>query len=58
MARSWRNYRAELHKYFKEINGLEDPQKAKSTPPSDIRSIKDWEYLCDMWCEPKYLVMF
>ncbi|KAL4562931.1 hypothetical protein LXL04_026962 [Taraxacum kok-saghyz] len=57
MARSWRNYQAELHKYFKEIKGLEDPVKAKSLPPSDIRPIKDSEYLCDMWCEPKYLVI-
>ena len=41
MARSWRNYRAELHNYFKEIKGLEDPIKAKTTPPSNIRSKED-----------------
>ena len=58
MARSWRNYRVELHKYFKEIGGPEDPIKAKTKPPLDIRSKEDWEYLCDMWCEPKYMVMF
>ncbi|CAI9276017.1 unnamed protein product [Lactuca saligna] len=55
MARSWRNFRAELHKYFKEIGGPEDPIKAKTKPPSNIRSKEDWEYLCDMWCEPKYM---
>ncbi|KAL4585273.1 hypothetical protein LXL04_009889 [Taraxacum kok-saghyz] len=55
MARSWRNYRAELHNYFKEIKGLEDPIKAKTTPPSNICNKEDWEYLCEMWCKPKYL---
>nr|KAJ0222694.1 hypothetical protein LSAT_V11C200088580 [Lactuca sativa] len=57
MARSWRNYQAELHKYFKEIGGPEDPIKAKTKPPSNIRNKEDWEYLCDMWCEPKYMEM-
>ncbi|KAK9066743.1 hypothetical protein SSX86_014066 [Deinandra increscens subsp. villosa] len=54
MARAWRGYRAELHVYFKEIQGLADLAKAKATPPPGTRK-EDWEYLCDMWSETKYL---
>ncbi|XP_076904199.1 uncharacterized protein LOC143559547 [Bidens hawaiensis] len=54
MARAWRGYRAKLHDYFKEIEGLDNPTKAKTTPPSNV-SKENWEYLCDMWCETKYL---
>ncbi|KAK9051006.1 hypothetical protein SSX86_027631 [Deinandra increscens subsp. villosa] len=54
MARTWRGYRATLHNHFKDIQGLADPSKAKTTPPSGI-SKEDWEYLCEMWSEKKYL---
>ncbi|CAH1414258.1 unnamed protein product [Lactuca virosa] len=34
MARAWRNYRSQLHDYFKGIGGPVDPTKAKTTAPS------------------------
>ncbi|CAH1447044.1 unnamed protein product [Lactuca virosa] len=55
MARAWRTYRSQLHDYFKGIGGPVDPTKAKTTPPPNMGSKYDWEYLCDMWCEPKYM---
>ena len=57
MSRAWRGHRAKLHAYFKEIGGEADPTKAKTTPSSDVKK-EDWEYLCDMWIDEKYLVMF
>ena len=57
MSRAWRGHRATLHAYFKKIGGEADPTKAKITPPSDVKK-EDWEYLCDMWSDEKYLVMF
>ncbi|XP_042752338.1 uncharacterized protein LOC111906175 [Lactuca sativa] len=45
----------QLHFYFKGIGGPVDPTKAKTTPPPNMGSKDDWEYLCDMWCEPKYM---
>ncbi|KAF5785277.1 hypothetical protein HanXRQr2_Chr10g0426741 [Helianthus annuus] len=54
---AWKGYRGKLHEDFKQIGGLEDPIKAKTTPPSNV-SKEDWEYLCDMWSQTKYKVMF
>ncbi|KAJ0494212.1 hypothetical protein HanIR_Chr12g0594831 [Helianthus annuus] len=53
LAKAWRGYKSKLHEDFKQIGGLEDPTKAKTTPPSNV-SKEDWEYLCDMWSETKY----
>ncbi|KAJ9552949.1 hypothetical protein OSB04_016994 [Centaurea solstitialis] len=57
MAKAWRGFRGKLHGYFKKIGGQEDLNKAKTTRPSDPDcqvSQEDWEYLCDMWFDPKY----
>lgn len=61
MARAWRGFRAELHKYFKLMEGSKDETtlaKVKATPPSDIGKDVDWGYLCDRWSDPKFLVKF
>lgn len=58
MAKAWRGYRSELHDYFKKIGGQEDLNKAKTTRFPDLDSQEDWEYLCNMWSEPKYQVIF
>lgn len=60
MAKAWRGYRGDLHRYFKEIGGQEDLNKAKTSRPSDSDcqvSQEDWEYLCNMWFDPKYQVI-
>lgn len=57
MERTSRDYRSLLHDYFKKIGGPVDPlmENTTSTPNMDIKD--DQEYLCDMWCEKKYMVM-
>ncbi|KAL8226027.1 hypothetical protein R6Q57_018584 [Mikania cordata] len=54
MARAWRAHRAKLRAYFKENGGSKDLTKIKASPPYNI-SKEDWEYLCDMWCDAKFL---
>ncbi|KAL8252194.1 hypothetical protein R6Q59_035887 [Mikania micrantha] len=54
MARAWRAHRAKLRAHFKENGGSKDLTKIKASPPYNI-SKEDWEYLCDMWCDAKFL---
>ncbi|KAL8255050.1 hypothetical protein R6Q59_033271 [Mikania micrantha] len=54
MARAWRAHRAKLSAHFKENGGSKDLTKIKASPPYNI-SKEDWEYLCDMWCDAKFL---
>lgn len=56
MHEAWKGYKFKLHKYFKEIGGEEDPIKAKEKGHEEV-SKEDWEYLCNYWTNPKYLVM-
>ncbi|KAI7733133.1 hypothetical protein M8C21_002445, partial [Ambrosia artemisiifolia] len=42
MARAWMGHRAKLHDHFKEIGGSDDPTRAKTTPPSNIKK-EDWD---------------
>lgn len=57
MHEAWKGHKYELHSYFKEIGGEEDPIKAKNECPEEV-SKEDWDYLCDLWIDPKYLVMY
>lgn len=57
MGRAWRFHRAKLHSHFKVIEGSENVTNAKASPPPNIGK-EDWEFLCDMWTDPKFLVKF
>lgn len=60
MSRAWRNYRSTLHGYFKAIEGSKNAtnlKEAKEAGPADVCK-EDWEYLCDRWSDPKFLVTF
>jgi hypothetical protein len=60
MSRAWRNYRAKLHDYFKAIEGSKNATnlaEAKAACPDDVGK-EDWEYLCDRWSDPKFMVTF
>jgi len=56
MQRAWRGHKYKLHAYFKEIGGEEDPIKAKSKRHEEV-SQEDWDYLCDLWTNPIFMVM-
>ncbi|CAH9077755.1 unnamed protein product, partial [Cuscuta europaea] len=55
MQRAWQGHKHTLRKHFKEVGGANDLTKAKSKPHEDVSQL-DWEYLCDSWSTPGYLV--
>ncbi|CAH9140876.1 unnamed protein product, partial [Cuscuta epithymum] len=55
MQRAWHGYRRTLRDHFKTVGGAGDITNAKSKPYEGV-SKPDWEYLCNCWSDPSYLV--
>lgn len=57
MAKAWRAARQEYRKHFNEHNGLQDLFEVKRNCPKGVQQ-SDWEYMCEQFADPAYLVFF
>ena len=50
--------RNDLKNHWINEDGDEDPDKARARPPSIVRSVADWNHLCDRWITDQAKVIY
>ena len=55
---TWMRTRNDLKNHWINEDGDEDPDRARTRPPSNVRSVADWNHLCDRWVADQAKVIY